>query len=273
MSILCDYEIEELCEVVKVLRLKFNFDVQNGFDKSIYIGLNKNEHQKIIYCLSKHDSIDDFYKEYHSIFSPLEHKLNVPPLWNDFALEDVNFDNISKLINKPMIFPFVNHSVNRNKQNEKILSYGLSSFGYDFRIAPEFKIFTNINNTIVDPKAFDENAFVNFEGDVCIIPPNSFVLARTVEMFHMPDDVVGICVGKSTIARVGINCLVTPVEPGWSGFLTLEFANTTPLPAKLYANEGGLQIEFFRGKRPRVTYSDRGGKYQNQSKEITLPKV
>ena len=109
--------------------------------------------------------------------------------------------------------------------------------------------------------------------DVCVIPPNSFVLARTVEKFHMPRDVVGICVGKSTLARVGINCLVTPVEPGWSGYLTLEFANTTPLPVKLYANEGGLQIQFFRGKAPKVSYADRAGKYQGQSAEITLPKV
>lgn len=174
---------------------------------------------------------------------------------------------------RPMITPFVNRSVNRNAAGEKIISYGLSSYGYDFRVAPEFKIFTNTYSAIVDPKNFDEKAFVDFTGDVCVIPPNSFVLARTIERFCMPTDVVGICVGKSTLARVGINCLVTPVEPGWEGFLTLEFANTTPLPAKLYANEGGLQINFYRGERPRVTYADRGGKYQGQNEQVTLPKV
>lgn len=174
---------------------------------------------------------------------------------------------------RPMITPFVNRSVNRNAAGEKIISYGLSSYGYDFRVAPEFKIFTNTYSAIVDPKNFDEKAFVDFTGDVCVIPPNSFVLARTIERFCMPTDVVGICVGKSTLARVGINCLVTPVEPGWEGFLTLEFANTTPLPAKLYANEGGLQINFYRGEHPRVTYADRGGKYQGQNEQVTLPKV
>lgn len=177
------------------------------------------------------------------------------------------------LEHKPMIWPFIPESINRNEAGERILSYGLSSYGYDFRVADEFKIFTNTYSAIVDPKNFDEKAFVDVKTDVCIIPPNSFVLARTVEKFHMPCDVVGICVGKSTLARVGINCLVTPVEPGWSGYLTLEFANTTPLPVKLYANEGGLQIQFFRGKPPKVSYADRGGKYQNQSAEITLPRA
>lgn len=173
----------------------------------------------------------------------------------------------------PMITPFVNKSVKVNDKGEKILSYGLSSFGYDARVAPEFKIFTNINSTIVDPKDFNDKNFVEVNGDYCIIPPNSFVLARTIERFCMPEDVVGICVGKSTIARVGINCLVTPLEPGWEGYLTLEFANTTPLPAKLYANEGGLQIQFFKGRRPAVTYRDRAGKYQGQEAQIVLPKV
>lgn len=173
----------------------------------------------------------------------------------------------------PMISPFVDTSVKINKDGERILSYGLSSYGYDARVAPEFKIFTNVHTTIVDPKNFDAKSYVDFEGECCIIPPNSFVLARTVEEFQMPEDVVGICVGKSTIARVGINCLVTPLEPGWRGFLTLEFANTTPSPAKLYANEGGLQIQFFKGTRPRVTYRDRVGKYQDQPAGIVLPKV
>lgn len=173
----------------------------------------------------------------------------------------------------PMISPYVDESVKVNAKGERILSYGVSSFGYDTRVAPEFKIFTNVNSTIVDPKQFDQKNFVEVNGDHCIIPPNSFVLARTLERFNMPDDVVGICVGKSTIARVGIICLVTPLEPGWEGYLTLEFANTTPLPAKLYANEGGLQIQFWKGMRPRTTYRDRGGKYQGQKPEIVLPMV
>jgi dCTP deaminase len=173
----------------------------------------------------------------------------------------------------PMISPFVDRSVKVNDKNERIISYGLSSFGYDARVAPEFKVFTNVHSTIVDPKDFNPKNYVVFEDDHCIIPPNSFALARTLECFNMPEDVVGICVGKSTIARVGINCLVTPLEPGWTGYLTLEFANTTPSPAKIYANEGGLQIQFFKGPKPNVTYRDRAGKYQGQAAEIVLPKV
>lgn len=268
MTILCDHEIEQLCQVSAVL------EVEQSGQVSIYIGLEDFQLKWFLEKIPYNEKITS--DKFEHLFT-LELSNRVGKSFQDeitsIKLVDLNLDNVLKLETKPMIFPFVNHSVNRNEKNEKILSYGLSSFGYDFRIAPEFKIFTNINNTIVDPKAFDEKAFVHHEGDVCIIPPNSFVLARTVEMFHMPDDVVGICVGKSTIARVGINCLVTPVEPGWNGYLTLEFANTTPLPAKLYANEGGLQIQFYRGKRPRVTYSDRGGKYQGQKPEVTLPKT
>ena len=173
----------------------------------------------------------------------------------------------------PMISPFVDHSVKLNEKGERVISYGLSSFGYDARVAPEFKVFTNVHSTIVDPKDFNPKNYVQFNAVECIIPPNSFVLARTLECFNLPPDIVGICVGKSTLARVGINCLVTPLEPGWEGYLTLEFANTTPLPAKIYANEGGLQIQFFRGCKPSVTYRDRDGKYQNQAAEIVLPKV
>lgn len=173
----------------------------------------------------------------------------------------------------PMISPFVDRSVKVNDKGERVISYGLSSFGYDARIATKFKIFTNVHSTVVDPKDFNPKNYVEVEGDYCIIPPNSFILAYTLERFDLPEDVVGICVGKSTIARVGINCLVTPLEPGWEGYLTLEFANTTPSPAKIYANEGGLQIQFFRGAKPSVTYRDRGGKYQGQAAEIVLPKV
>lgn len=191
-------------------------------------------------------------------------------------------------INKPMIEPFVCVQVktrlipNRNqdssfrpleKEEQKIISFGLSSFGYDFRVANQFKIFTNVNSTVVDPLNFKDNCFVDFVGDVCIVPPNSFVLARTMERFTMPDDVVGVCTGKSTIARSGLSIMVTPLEPGWSGYLTLEYANTTPLPVKLYAGMGGGQIMFYKGDRPDVTYSDRNGKYQNQLAEPIPPKV
>ena len=156
---------------------------------------------------------------------------------------------------------------------EKIISYGTSSYGYDVRIANEFKIFTNVNTTVLDPKNFNDGSFVDFVGDVCIIPPNSFVLARTLEYFHMPRDVTGLVLGKSTYARLGISCLATPIEAGWCGEIVLEFANTTPLPVKLYANEGAAQLLFFKGdKQCSVSYADRGGKYQNQT-GITTAKV
>jgi dCTP deaminase len=152
------------------------------------------------------------------------------------------------------------------------ISYGVSSYGYDARIDREFKIFTNVNNTIVDPKNFQETSFVEKTEDVCIIPPNSFVLATTVERFKIPTDVIVICLGKSTYARCGIVVNVTPLEPGWEGHVTMEFSNTTPLPAKLYANEGACQFLFFRCPPCEVTYSDRKGKYMNQV-GVTLPKV
>ncbi len=146
---------------------------------------------------------------------------------------------------------------------QKIISYGTSSYGYDVRCANEFKIFTNVNSTIVDPKNFDDKCFVDFAGDVCIIPPNSFVLARTVEHFKIPKDVLVVCLGKSTYARCGIVVNVTPLEPEWEGYVTLEFSNTTPLPAKIYANEGCAQMLFFQSdEQCEVTYKDRGGKYQ-----------
>jgi len=157
---------------------------------------------------------------------------------------------------------------------EKIISWGTSSYGYDVRCAEEFKIFTNINSTMIDPKNFDSLNFVEHKGEFCIIPPNSFVLARTVEHFRIPRDVVANCLGKSTYARCGISVMVTPLEPEWEGYLTLEFANTTPLPAKLYANEGCAQIQFFRGSEAcEVSYKDRGGKYQNQIADAIPPRV
>jgi dCTP deaminase len=167
-----------------------------------------------------------------------------------------------------MISPF-----NEKQVREGVISYGLSSYGYDLRVADEFKIFTNVNNAIVDPKQFDEKSFVPFEGDVCIVPPNSFALARSVEYFKIPRDVLTICVGKSTYARCGIIVNVTPFEPEWEGFVTLEISNTTPLPAKIYANEGLCQILFFQSDEPcETSYKDKKGKYQGQ-KGIVLPKL
>ena len=154
-----------------------------------------------------------------------------------------------------------------------IISYGTSSYGYDVRCATEFKIFTNINSTIVDPKAFDEKSFVDFGGDVCIIPPNSFALARTVEYFRVPRNVITVCVGKSTYARCGIIVNVTPFEPEWEGIVTLEVSNTTPLPAKIYAGEGIAQVLFFESDEVcETSYADKKGKYQAQ-KTLTLPKL
>ena len=161
----------------------------------------------------------------------------------------------------------------REVNGEKIVSYGTSSYGYDVRCAREFKIFTNINSSIVDPKAFDEGSFVDFEGDVCIIPPNSFALARTVEYFRIPRSVLTICLGKSTYARCGIIVNVTPLEPEWEGHVTLEFSNTTPLPAKIYAGEGCAQMFFFEGDEVcEVSYKDRQCKYHGQLGG-TLPKA
>jgi len=173
--------------------------------------------------------------------------------------------------NSGMINPFESSLV-RNVDDKKVISYGLSSYGYDIRCADEFKIFTNVNNSIVDPKNFTEDNFVDFKGDVCIIPPNSFVLARTVEYIKMPRDVIAICLGKSTYARCGVVANITPIEPEWEGHITLEFSNTTPLPAKIYANEGVAQLLFFQSNEMcSVSYADRAGKYQGQQ-GITLPR-
>ena len=171
-----------------------------------------------------------------------------------------------------MIEPFESDQV-RESENGRVISYGTSSYGYDIRCSNEFKIFTNINSAIVDPKNFDENSFVDFSGDVCIIPPNSFALARTVEYFRIPRNVLTVCLGKSTYARCGIIVNVTPFEPEWEGYVTLEFSNTTPLPARIYANEGVAQVLFFESDEPcETSYKDRGGKYQGQT-GVTLPKT
>ncbi len=167
-----------------------------------------------------------------------------------------------------MINPFTEKQVRKG-----VISYGLSSYGYDLRVADEFKIFTNVNNAIVDPKSFDEKSFVTIQSDICIVPPNSFALARSVEYFKIPRDVLTICVGKSTYARCGVIVNVTPFEPEWEGFVTLEISNTTPLPAKIYANEGLCQILFFQSDDTcEVSYKDRKGKYQAQQ-GIVLPKI
>jgi dCTP deaminase len=170
--------------------------------------------------------------------------------------------------NHNMINPFEDKQVRGTK-----ISYGISSFGYDARVSNEFKIFTNVNSEIVDPKNFKQGNFVSKKAKECIIPPNSFVLASTVEYFKIPNDVMVICLGKSTYARCGIIVNVTPLEPDWEGYVTMEISNTTPLPAKIYANEGVAQFIFLKGnEKPDITYADRNGKYMKQS-GVTLPKV
>ena len=167
-----------------------------------------------------------------------------------------------------MIEPFVETQVRSG-----VISYGLSSYGYDIRVADEFKVFTNINTTVIDPKSFDPRSFVDLQDDVCVVPPNSFALARTVEYFRIPRDVLTVCLGKSTYARCGIIVNVTPFEPEWEGTATLEISNTTPLPARIYANEGIAQVLFFQSDEVCATsYADKKGKYQAQQ-VVTLPKI
>jgi dCTP deaminase len=167
-----------------------------------------------------------------------------------------------------MIEPFVDEQVRSG-----VVSFGLSSYGYDIRVADEFKVFTNINSTVIDPKQFDPQSFVDIKTDVCIVPPNSFALARTIEYFRIPRDVLTICLGKSTYARCGIIVNVTPFEPEWEGYVTLEISNTTPLPAKIYANEGLAQVLFFQSDEPcERSYADKKGKYLKQT-GVTLPKI
>jgi dCTP deaminase len=188
-------------------------------------------------------------------------------------------------LNLGMIKPFIDEQIKAepteasyflkdDKLKRKVISYGLSSFGYDMRIADEFKIFTPSTGqlTVIDPKAMDERAMVDYKGDVCIIPPNSFALGRSVEYFRIPRNMMALCLGKSTYARVGIICNFTPFEPEWEGHVTIEISNTTPLPCKIYANEGIAQVLFFEGDEPEVSYADRKGKYNGQ-RGITLAKV
>ena len=184
---------------------------------------------------------------------------------NDVWIEKMSNEN-------GMISPFFSSQI-REKKEGKVISYGLTSYGYDARVASEFKIFTNVDSDVVDPKNFSNTSFVDRNTDVCIIPPNSFALARTVEYFKIPRDVLVICVGKSTYARCGIIVNVTPLEPEWEGHVTLEFSNTTPLPAKIYANEGACQFLFLKADQIcRTSYADKAGKYMRQQ-GITLPKL
>jgi dCTP deaminase len=172
-----------------------------------------------------------------------------------------------------MIEPFVDGQVKTLEDGSRAISYGLSSYGYDLRVSREFKVFTNIFNTVVDPKGFDSKSFVDIDTDVCIVPPNSFALARSVEYFRIPREALTICVGKSTYARCGIIVNVTPFEPEWEGHVTLEISNTTPLPAKIYANEGLAQVVFFLAEEVcETSYADRGGKYMKQT-GITIPRM
>ena len=176
-----------------------------------------------------------------------------------------------------MIKPYETTSVKVAKKPghdvpEKVISYGVSSYGYAIRIADEFKIFSNVNNSLIDPKDFSEDSYVDFKGDVCIIPPNSFVLCRSYEYMKIPRDVMVIVLGKSTYARTGLIVNVTPLEPGWEGHITMEISNTTPLPAKVYAHEGMAQLLFYKGNPCRVSYADRSGKYQGQ-RGVTMAKV
>lgn len=202
---------------------------------------------------------------------PVEHYIE-GKLWRPCTPEDlVRFreDNPSW----PLIDDFRPGQVREDAEGNRLISYGNSSFGYDVRCADEFKVFTNINSATVDPKNFDPSAFVDIKSDVCIIPPNSFALARTVEYFKIPRNVLTVCLGKSTYARCGIIVNVTPLEPEWEGHVTLEFSNTTTLPAKIYANEGVAQMLFFEGDEDcLVSYKDRGGKYMKQT-GVTLPRA
>lgn len=180
---------------------------------------------------------------------------------------------IRKLAKKGMIDPFINGQI-REENGERVISYGLSSFGYDMRIADEYRIFTNSTgeNGVVDPKRGDEMNMVAYKGDVCVIPPNSFALGRSVERFSIPRDVMCVCLGKSTYARSGVIVNITPLESAWRGYVTIEISNTTPLPCRIYSGEGISQVLFFRGHQPEISYADRKGKYQGQE-GITLSRV
>jgi len=207
------------------------------------------------------DSLDDVQDDLQDDLKERSLEMALPGLLPDHAIR-----HLAKTAG--MIDPF-----EERQKRDGVISYGLSSYGYDARMAPEFKIFTNVDNALVDPKNFSTQSFVDRNADICVIPPNSFALARTTEYFRIPDDVLVICLGKSTYARCGLIVNVTPLEPGWEGHVTLEISNTTPLPARVYANEGIAQFLFFKGSSAcEVTYASRAGKYMGQ-KGVTLPKL
>ncbi len=262
MSILADHQIRQLCTVP-------SFVITTNVPQPVINGNYVYPKEVESFTYASENVLKEEIKQVYSSINGLFDKKHLIGITDYRLLTQEEKDNF-----KPMISPFVDGQVRVDEQGNKVISYGLSSSGYDLRIAPEFKIFTNTYSTIVDPKNFDSNSFVDFTGSEVIIPPNSFVLARSLERFVMPRDVCAIVVGKSTLARVGINCLCTPLENSWEGYLTLEFANVTPLPVKLYANEGGCQCMFFKNSSaPDVSYSDRNGKYSNQGAEIVLAKV
>lgn len=218
-------------------------------------------------------------------FLLLENPKRTAPAWAGLSHTEVDLQSFvarqhavvatPEMLNewRPMIEPFEPGQVRADDNGDKVISYGTSSYGYDVRCADEFKIFTNINSAIIDPKNFDPKIFVDHRGEYCIIPPNSFVLARTVEYFRIPRNVLTVCLGKSTLARCGIIVNVTPLEPEWEGHVTLEFSNTTNLPAKIYANEGVAQMLFFESDEDcEVSYKDRGGKYQGQT-GVVVPRT
>jgi dCTP deaminase len=263
MSVLSDKEIRARCEVPETY-----------FDQASYDALII--HQDATGWPLMAMAADDLRKSIRHACTRLitdEERKAFKPMIEPFAPRLVN--QIADGITKPM-GSNADGSLNMvtvPTNVRKIISYGTSSYGYDVRCAREFKIFTNINSTVIDPKAFDERNFVDFRGDVCIIPPNSFALARTVEYFRIPRDILTVCLGKSTYARCGIVVNVTPLEPEWEGHVTLEFSNTTPLPAKIYANEGVAQMLFFHANDPcETSYKDRGGKYQGQT-GVVPPRV
>lgn len=260
MSILSDKEIKELCEV--------NTFVITSKIETVYF--NKDNYKEKLANLYDRNIIDGFVTDCVKTLSP-GGGFNIT---NGPVLGSISVKRLEEPT-RPMISPFVDRQIRNIKEsdNQRVISFGTSSYGYDIRIAPEFKVFSNLNSVIIDPKNFDDKAYMNFTGDVCIIPPHSFVLTRSIERFVIPRDITIIVLNKSTYARCGINCLASPLESEWEGYVTLEYSNNSSLPAKLYANEGGAQLLCFRGKPCDVSYADRSGKYQHQGEEIVLPKV
>lgn len=267
MAVLSDHEIKELCTAPKfMVTLKQQKPVENGVvSLPTFIKMGSNETLENLTQGVKSKIIESF--------QPIteEDILKYPVMISPFVDHQVRYR--VNTVNPELNVERFDEELDVTVKDQRIVSYGLSSQGYDFRVANEFKIFTNKNNVVIDPLNFDESCFETFIGDACIVPPNSFVLARTVEKFRMPENVIGICVGKSTLARCGLEILVTPLECGWEGYLTLEYANVTSSPILLHANMGGGQIVFHLGNKPEVTYADRKGKYHHQGAEVVTARV